>query len=129
VAGVTNRVEVETLRDLLEGARSASLAWVDATGFLHGLPVAFRWSAGRARVGLSRAAAPPDLGPGSAVAVTADAGFFWWELRALLVRGTLAAGPVPEGGTAQLEWFEVVPRTTTAWDYGSLREEEETAAP
>jgi hypothetical protein len=128
VAGVTNRVRAEALRDVLEAARSASLARVDAAGFLQLLPVAFRWRGARAWVGLSRAS-PPDLGAGSAVAVTADAGFFWWELRALLVRGTLAAGPAPESGGAHLEWFEVVPRTTTAWDYGSLREEEPLVAP
>jgi hypothetical protein len=129
VAGVTNRVGAEALRDVLEAARSASLARVDATGSLQLLPVAFRWRGGRAWVGLPRASAPPDLGAGSAVAVAADAGFFWWELRALLVRGTLAAGPAPEGGGAHLEWFELVPRTTTAWDYGSLREEELLVAP
>jgi hypothetical protein len=46
VSRVTNRVGVETLRDLLEGARTAALAYVDETGAVQALPAAFHWREG-----------------------------------------------------------------------------------
>jgi hypothetical protein len=127
MANISPRVPPGALRALLAALRHATLAYVDPAGALHALPVAFRWSPERVRVGLARSPRPSGLGAGAAVALCADAGFFWWELRALLVRGALAAGASQDDGS-ELEWLELVPRTSTAWDYGELHEEEPAAA-
>jgi hypothetical protein len=120
---ISNRVRPEHLRELFEALRTATLAYVDPAGALHALPVAFRWEGGRTHVGLPREGCPTGLGTGATIAVTADAGFYWWDLRALLVRGSLVAAGPPAAADPALDWFEVVPRTTTAWDYSTLHEE------
>jgi hypothetical protein len=118
----TNRVPADSLRELLEEARTGALAHVDAAGAAQALPVAFRWRDGRYLVGLPRAGA---LAPGAPVALSVDDGWYWWDLRAVLVRGALAAteGPPDAASGADLAWFELVPRAVTAWDYGRLHEE------
>ncbi len=62
----------------------------------------------------------PDLA-GREVHLVRDDGRFWFELRALAVRGVLRradAGPVDQG----LRWYVLDPGRTVAWDYGALRE-------
>jgi hypothetical protein len=90
----TNRVPADSLRELLEEARTGALAHVDAAGAAQALPVAFRWRDGRYLVGLPRA---------GALAAT--------------------EGPPDAASGADLAWFELVPRAVTAWDYGRLHEE------
>jgi hypothetical protein len=111
---------VETLRDLLEGARTAALACVDEAGAVQALPAAFRWHQGRARLGI-----PIGLvRVGARVAIVVDEGWFWWDLRAFLARGALSPASTPEGAAATgLAWFELAADRETAWDYGRLHEE------
>lgn len=117
---VTNRVGVEALRRLLEGARFAVLAHVDGNGVVQAFPVAFRWNEGRFLVGVPSGA----FLSGARVALAVDQGWFWWELRAVLARGVLAASERPDGvGASDLAWFELAADRVTGWDYGTLREE------
>ena len=116
---VSNRVGVDALRDLLDKARVAVLAHVDASGVVQALPVAFRWHEGRVRVGLPGGA----LESGVRVALAVDDGWFWWELRAVLARGSLRPSERPDdSGPSDLAWFELAADRVTAWDYGTLRE-------
>jgi hypothetical protein len=65
----------------------------------------------------------------SKVALTIDEGWYWFELRAVCIRGVvMPANPPPDGVVANLDWFEVIPKSVTAWDYGTLREEDIDAA-
>jgi hypothetical protein len=120
VSRVTNRVGVETLRDLLEGARTAALAYVDEAGAVQALPAAFRWREGRIRLGVPIGA----IRAGGRVAIVVDEGWFWWDLRAVLARGAVTPATAPDGaGSADLAWFELAADRVTAWDYGRLHEE------
>jgi hypothetical protein len=120
VSRVTNRVGVETLRDLLEGARTAALACVDETGAVQALPAAFHWHEGQIRLGVPLGA----VRGGGRVAIVVDEGWFWWDLRAVLARGALTPSTRPAGAAAvDLAWFELAADRLTAWDYGRLHEE------
>jgi hypothetical protein len=120
VSRVTNRVGVETLRDLLGDARAAALAYVDAAGAIQALPAAFHWREGRMRLGVPIGA----VRGGGRVAIVVDQGWFWWDLRAVLARGALTPSTPPDGAaSADLAWFELTADRVTAWDYGRLREE------
>jgi hypothetical protein len=120
VSCVTNRVGVETLRDLLEGARTAALAYVDETGAVQALPAAFHWREGRIRLGVPIGA----VRGGGRVAIVVDEGWFWWDLRAVLARGALTPSAPPGGAAAaDLAWFELAADRVTAWDYSRLHEE------
>ena len=96
---VTNRVGVETLRDLLEGARTAALAYVDGT------PRRIRPCAASGRPPAGPEPRPISIGAvrgGGRVAIVVDEGWFWWDLRAVLARGALTP-PAPPGGAAAAE--------------------------
>ena len=117
---VTNRVGVETLRDLLEGARTAALVYVDETGAVQALPAAIHWREGRIRLGVPIGA----VRGGGRVAIVVDEGWFWWDLRAVLARGALTLSTSPDGAVAaDLAWFELAADRVTAWDYSRLHEE------
>ena len=117
---VSNRVGVDALRDLLDKARVAVLAHVDASGALQALPVAFRWREGRFRIGLSGRT----LESGARVAIAVDDGSFWWELRAVLARGALRPSERSDASAEpDLTWFDLEADRVTAWDYSALREE------
>jgi hypothetical protein len=57
------------------------------------------------------------------VTLLVDAGWYWYELQSIRLRGTIrAATTVPGDVDRTLTWLEVEPHTLVAWDYGSLRE-------
>jgi hypothetical protein len=115
-------VQAEDLRDLLEAAPRANIAFRSG-GAIQAAPVAFRFQAGRYLIGVPGTAAGPLVGPGELVKLLIDDGSWFFELRGLWVRGrTTAAGQVPDGADSSLAWLELVPQKVVAWDYGSLRE-------
>lgn len=119
--GVTRDVQPADVVDLAVAPPRAHLAFV-ADGAPHVVPVRVRRVGGADLVGL--ADARPDLA-GREVHLVRDDGRYWFELRALTVRGVLratapeAAASTPSGG---LRWYRLEPSRTVAWDYGSLRE-------
>jgi len=121
MARVTQRVDPERLGDLLERPLRAAIATV-RRGEPDPAPVAYRRSEGRCFVGVERALLPPE-GEGAQVVLLLDDGRYWFELRAVTIRGRLEAAAQPRGGDPQLVWLEVVPDRAVAWDYGSLHEE------
>jgi hypothetical protein len=120
VSRVTNRIDVEAARPLLETARQAVLAHVDLHGHVQAMPVAFRWRDGRFQVGLEGRAIPS----GTRVALAVDDGWYWWDLRAVLARGVVTSVVSPADPAAPaLAWFELAPDRVTAWDYNTFHEE------
>ncbi len=114
---VTRAVQPEDLRDLLEHPPRATLAFV-ADKRIEAFPVAFRWDAGRYLVGLPDATKPP----AGRVKLLVDDGYWYFDLRGLWVRGTLAPADVPAGAPDGVSWFELAPEKTAAWHYASMRE-------
>lgn len=113
-SGVTQRVTLAEVDDLLAGPARACVAYVGPDG-PECEPVVVRRDDG-IRVGFLPAAAPPGA-PERAVLVIDD-GAYWFELRAAVWRGTLA----PDGDDDGLVWFRLDADRFTAWDYGQLRE-------
>jgi hypothetical protein len=124
---ITRDVHPSALRHLLERPR-AYLAFAEGNA-VDAAPVAFRFRAERYYVGVGAALIRRGVVAGARVTLLLDAGWYWYELQSLRLRGIIrAATPVPAGVDPALTWFEVEPRTLVAWDYGSLREVEADAA-
>ncbi|MEZ4517272.1 MAG: hypothetical protein R3C44_10685 [Chloroflexota bacterium] len=51
-----------------------------------------------------------------------DEGIYFFDLRAIYIRGHIQPAETPAGAPAEHVWFELIPSKTVAWDYGSLRE-------
>jgi hypothetical protein len=124
--GVTQRVPIEGLADLDSRPRRAALAFVDERGPV-GVPALVRHVDGRLLVGVARDEVPSDPPPRRA-ALVVDDGWYWFELRAIVRRGTLDdvdAGPGREAAQAgdEVRWFAFATTSGIAWDYGRLHEE------
>jgi hypothetical protein len=115
---VTNRVDPSALPDLLARASRSTLAWVHPGGLgLSPARVAVR--DGRTFVAVDADGAGPAAG--TPASLVRDDGWSWFALRAVTLRGTLAACADPPDAAGG--WLELVPQRVTAWDYGALREE------
>jgi hypothetical protein len=122
VGRVTQRVDPARVDDLLERPPRAAIAFV-RDGAVEPVPVTYRRAEGQHWIGVARDALPAEGPPGGGVLLV-DGGRYWFELRAITLRGRLAvtAAP-PPGGDARLVWLEFVPDHAVAWDYGTLHEE------
>ena len=115
---VTRDIDPIEAQDLLERVPRASLAFADANGPC-ALPIAFVWLAGRYFVGLST---PIDLRGDQEVVLLVDEGLYFFDLRAIYIRGNVKPVEPPLNAPADCVWFEVIPIKTVAWDYGTLHE-------
>jgi hypothetical protein len=115
---VTNRVDPAALGDLLAASTRATLAW-EADGRLEVAPVRHLGDGGRHFVETPGEGPAPR--PGARASLVLDEGWSWFALRAVTLRGTLAAGPEPPPAAGA--WLELVPERVTAWDYRSLHVE------
>jgi len=84
-------------------------------------PIAFLWNSGRYMAGVPENANHRPQ-PGDEVVFLIDEGLYFFDLRAIYVRGRLKPALAPEDATHGCTWFEVEPIKTVAWDYGMLRE-------
>jgi hypothetical protein len=117
---VTRNVDPDCAQDLLERVPRACISFVGDDG-PEAMPVVLVWREGRYLVGptdgverLPRA--------DQEVVLLVDEGTYWFDLRAIAVRGLVKTVEGPADVPPAPTWFEVVPHTTVAWDYGKLRE-------
>ncbi len=61
---------------------------------------------------------------GQEAVLLADEGRYYFDLRAIYIRGALQPGGKPPDDLKDCAWYELVPSNTVAWDYGSMREVE-----
>lgn len=121
---VTQRVDPLDLDDLLARPPRAAIAFVDGAR-IEPVPVAYAKRDGRHFVGVERGALPAAGAPERAVLLI-DGGRYWFELRAVTLRGRLVAGHAPPGeAAAERVWLELVPARAVAWEYAKLHEEAE----
>ncbi len=116
MAPITRHVDWRTLAAMLRQPRRAYLAGVSEHG-LDLIPVAIRFDGERFWLRDLPELASWQNGP---VRLTVDDGLYWFELRAVTLRGVLE--PPVDG------WREVRPQAISAWDYGSLRESNDAPA-
>lgn len=116
---ITQRVAAEDLASLDGDPPRAALAFATDAGPAS-LPAVLRRDRGAIHVGLHPASMPPDWPPARAVLLIDD-GRYWFELRAIVRRGTLEPTTGREGDL--LVWTRFTPHHEVAWDYGTLHEE------
>jgi hypothetical protein len=122
---ITRDVHPSTLRPLLEGSTGAYLAFNDGDT-IEAAAVAFRFHEDRYYVGLPPELADGGVSAGTAVALLIDAGWYWYDLRAIRARGTLQqVEALPPDAAPALTWLAFAPRTVVAWHYATLREVED----
>ena len=117
---ITRDIDPVEAQDLLERVPRACVAFTDDHGPA-AQPIAFVWRDGRYLAGIADTAT---LQPsaGQEVVLLVDEGVYFFDLRAIYIRGQLKVVEVPRGAPVGYNWFEVVPLKTVAWDYGTLRE-------
>ena len=117
---VTRDVDPENALDLLERVPRACLSYASDQGPIV-QPVGLLWRDGRCWVSFPENAEHPVL-PGQEVVLLVDEGIYYFELRAVYIRGQAKAAEVPPDVPAGRTWFELIALKTVAWDYGMLRE-------
>lgn len=116
---MTRDVEVEHNVDLLCRPSRACLAF-DADGAVTTVPAALLFHEGRYWAGIPEAAEAPEAD--SEVVLLVDDGYWFFDLRAVFVRGRAVPGDAPpRGKPSGMTWCEVPPELVVAWDYGTLR--------
>ncbi len=117
---VTRNIDPDSARDLLERVPRACLAFAHDNG-PQAQPVALLWRDNRYFTGIT--GTEPRLPVvGQEVVLLVDAGVYFFDLRAIYIRGTIQPAQSSIGAPAGRVWFEVIPARTVAWDYGTLRE-------
>jgi hypothetical protein len=121
VSRATQRVAPGDLDRLLAHPPRAAMAFLDGERIAP-VPVAYCRQSGRHRVAVAREALPA-AGPPERAVLLIDDGRYWFELRAVTLRGRLVAAPPPPDAEPDRVWFELVPDRVVAWDYATLHEE------
>ena len=120
---ITRNVDLVHVRDLLERVPRACIAYASDKG-PQVIPVALAWIDKRYLVGIpDRVEHGP--GAGEEIVLLVDEGVYFFELRAVYVRGRLQPATSPPNTPTGHTWLELVPLREVAWDYGSLREEDD----
>ena len=120
MAQITRNIDPASALDLLARPARACLAFAGPGGAL-ALPVALAWSDEQVRAGVPERA-QPQLGAGQEAVLLADEGIYFFDLRAIYLRGRLEPVEAPAGAPAGYRWFVLAVQKTVAWDYGALRE-------
>ncbi len=122
VKHVTRNIPPANAYDLFERPARACLAFATDAGPC-ALPVIALLNAQRYFVGLPTTAQllPDAL---QEVVLLLDDGVYFFDLRALYIRGQAHPVVAPENASVGQRWFEIVPLKTVAWDYGQLREDD-----
>jgi hypothetical protein len=117
---ITRDIDPMHNRDLLERVPHACLFFGGAHG-PQAQPVVLLWQDSRYLVGIpEHAGRRPDAE--QEVVLLVDDGVYFFDLRAIYMRGQAKPIATPRGAPADQTWCEVVPLKTVAWDYGTLRE-------
>lgn len=118
---VTQRVSLAGVEDLVDRPARAAIACAGPDG-PECFPVVVRRDGGM-RIGVHPTAVPA-IGDPDRVVLVIDDGAYWFELRAVVWRGSVsAAGDGDRSAGENLVWFQLDPHRCVAWDYGQLRSE------
>ncbi len=117
---VTRDVDSDSMGDLLERVPRACLSFASDLG-PQTQPVGLLWHEGRYLVNIPEEADPQPV-PGQEVVLLVDEGVYYFDLRAIYIRGQVRVSEAPPNAPVGRKWIEVDPTKTVAWDYGMLRE-------
>jgi hypothetical protein len=117
---ITRDINPVEAQDLLERVPRACLSFASDDGPC-AQPITFVWRDGRYLIGISETAnCQPAID--QEVVLLFDEGVYFFDLRAIYIRGRVKPIDTPDGAPTGRLWFEVIPLKTVAWDYGTLRE-------
>jgi hypothetical protein len=117
---ITRNIDFNAAHDLLERVPRACIAFAHDDG-PQSQPVALVWRDNRYLVGMPQTVGlQPDSG--QEVVLLLDEGVYFFDLRAIYIRGHVQPAEIPIDAPAEHTWFELLPIKTAAWDYGTLRE-------
>jgi hypothetical protein len=116
---VTRNIEPESAHNLLRSVPRACMAFADEEG-PQVQPVMLIWQDDRYRIGVPESAARQPA-PNQEVVLLVDEGVYFFDLRAIYVRGAVQPVQPPSDGAPGCFWFELIPSKTVAWDYGAMR--------
>ncbi len=117
---VSRDIDPGNAQDLIERAPRARLAYANSQG-PQAQPVSFVRRNERYLVGI-RKGTHYLPSPGQEVTLLIDEGIYYFELRAIYIRGQVRPIAAPSDAQGEYSWFEVDVSKTVAWDYGSMRE-------
>ncbi len=117
---ISRNIDPRCVRDLLERVPHACICFVCDQG-PQAQPVMLVWHDDRYLVGIPEQTERRP-GPDQEVVLLVDEGVYFFDLRAIYIRGRVKPAEAPRDAPAGRTWFEVVPLKTVAWDYGTLRE-------
>ncbi len=117
---VTRNIDPDSARDLLQRVPRACIAFAHDNG-PQSQPVAVIWRDNRYFAGIP-VAAQHLPGSGQEIVLLVDEGIYYFDLRAVYIRGHIQRAQPPTDSLAGYTWFELIPDKTVAWDYGTLRE-------
>jgi hypothetical protein len=117
---VTRNIDPGSTQDLLERVPRACICFASDQG-PQAQPCVMLWHEGRYLAGIPRDAGRQP-GSGQEIVLLIDEGIYYFDLRAIYIRGQVKHTEAPKGAPAGCTWFEVIPLKTVAWDYGMLRE-------
>jgi hypothetical protein len=117
---VTRNIDPDSARDLLRRVPRACIAFGNEDG-PQAQPVILRWREPQYLIGIpSSAGHRPN--PGQEVVLLVDEGIYYFDLRAIYIRGIIQLAPQTFDATPGCAWFEIIPSKTIAWDYGTMHE-------
>jgi len=117
---ITRNIDLNSAHDLLERVPRACISFAHDNG-PQAQPVALVWRDNRYFVGIPETV---NHHPGTEqeIVLLVDEGIYFFDLRAIYIRGHVQRVEAPRGAPDRHIWFELVPIKTVAWDYGTLHE-------
>lgn len=117
---VTRNIDPALAQDLLQRVPRACIAFASEQG-AYAQPVLLTWNNEQYNIAVPESAVSlPDSG--QEVVLLVDEGIYYFDLRAIYVRGTVRPIQAPPKAAAGYIWFELTLSKTIAWDYGTMRE-------
>jgi len=116
---MTRNIDPSEARDLLERVPRGCLSFATEHG-PQAQPIACVWRDNRCFVGIPNEAQKPNAD--QEVVLLIDEGEYFFDLRAIYVRGTVQPCEAPPNALDGCMWFELTPLKVVAWDYGTLHE-------
>lgn len=116
---VSRNIDPASAHDLLARPARACIGF-SRDGAPVAQPVTVFWRDARYFIGIPSGQPAPN--PGQEIVLLSDEGIYWFDLRALYIRGAIQPTEPPDAAPAGHSWIELTPAKTVAWDYGTLHE-------
>ncbi len=117
---VTRNIDPNSARDLLERVPRACIAFA-YDNVPQAQPVVLHWREPQYLIGIPQSALHRP-NQGQEVVLLVDEGIYYFDLRAIYIRGILQLAQQTSDTTPGYTWFEIIPSTIVAWDYGTMHE-------